>query len=201
MIFLYGWQEKQAQFLSCCSQVNPFNNTCMTASKGSTAPFFIEAGLVIFNRTSGSTSPNTTNTATVTVTATATPLNLPSGSSSVQNTSISSSSSKETAIGAGLGVTLGLGLLVTFGLLWKQRKHKQSLSKDVQTWEGKYWESVKTKTVYIREAEHRSVHQLDGRSLDGSDGQTHLPPQLEGWIPGEVDGTEIYGVKNKTGRI
>lgn len=97
-----------------------------------------------------------------------------------------------------MGVTLGLGLLVTLALLWKQRKHKQSLSKDVQTWEGKYRESVKTQTVYSTGTEHQSSHQPDARPLDELDSQRHLPSQLEGWTPGEIDGTQIYGMGKKT---
>ncbi|KAF6230559.1 hypothetical protein HO173_011096 [Letharia columbiana] len=210
LIFLAGYLQDKFKF--CCSQVILSNNTCNTTTKGSTAPFEIEAGLVILNRTSGSTSLNTTDAATVTVTATATAtatpmatvtaLTLPPNSSSFHNTSStspsSSSSSREAAIGAGMGVTLGLGLLVTLGLLWRLRKHKQILSKDIQTWEWKYSELMKAKTAIFAGAEHQPPHPLDCWNQDGLDGQPHLVPQLEGWKPDEIDGTEVYGLGNRT---
>ena len=185
--------------LFCCSQGNPFNNTCVTATKGSAAPFPIDVGLVIFNRTSGSTSPNITNAATVTVTATAaaalttvtttaTALAVASASDAPSNhitASSSSSSGKEAAIGAVVGGLLGVALLVTLVLLWRQKKQKQSLSDDVRMWENRYRESVTMKTEGFG---------------DGEEGQEHHPRQLEGWCPDEIDGTQIYEVANRPRR-
>ena len=182
LIFLAGYI--QEQFLFCCSQFNSSDNTCATATRRSYAPFPLEAGQVIFNRTSGSTSTDiadaaiVTKTATFTVHATATSsvtaaaLASPSKSPSVSNTSLSCSS-REAAVGAGLGVTLGLALLVALGLLWRQRKHKQSLRTDVQTWEWRYNE-LTTKVVTLSGTEHHQpIHQLPA------------------WTPGELDGQRV----------
>lgn len=176
----------QDQALFCCSQPNTTTNKCTVGTRGSTAPFYIEAGLVIFNRTSGSTSSNATNTGTVTVTATTTALTLPSNASSVHNTLSSLSSSREEAIGAGIGVPLGLALFIMLGLLWRQTRQKQGLRKDVQTWEGRYADLKNTKPVELGEAEHQPptvyppVHQLPGWSPDELDDQPdRLTHQLE----------------------
>ena len=162
------------------------------ATKGSYAPFSLEVGHVIFNRTSGSTSTNIANAVTVTETATftvhatatdtltATALASPSKSPSVSSTSLSCSN-REAAVGAGLGVTLGLALLVTLGLLWRQRKHKQSLRTDVQTWEWRYHE-LTTKVVTLSRDEHQPIHHSPAwtpRELDGR------PPSF----PSEMAGT------------
>ena len=193
----------------CCSQVEPSNNTCMIATKGSTSPFFIQAGLVIYNRTSGSTSLNNTSPTSVTITATATTTaaatattlasnitSFDSTSSSPLPSSTSSSSRKEAAIGAGVGGVLGLALFLALVLLWRQKKQKQGLSEDVQTWENRYRESVTIKTGVIGEAEHQGPHQLDGWNPGGKNSQPYLPHQVQGWSPDEIDGTQIYEVAN-----
>ena len=162
----------QDQWLSCCGPWS--NNTCDNATKGSNAPFFLEAGLVIFNRTSGSTSTNITVSATVTATTTftsivtAAALTSPSSSPSVSSTSLSCSN-KEAAVGAGLGVSLGLALLVALGLLWTQKKHKQSLRTNVQTWERRYSD-------------------LTTRAVTGSGAEPPQIHRLPNWIPDELDG-------------
>lgn len=185
--------------LFCCSQPNPFNNTCLNPTKGSTAPFPIDVGLVVFNRTSGSTLPNNTNDATVTVTATAaaapttitttitaTALALASPSDAPSNhtkaASWSSSSGKEAAIGAVVGGLLGLALLVTLVILLRQKKEKQRLSEDVQIWENRCRESMTMKT---------------GGFEDGKEGQPHVPHEVGGWRPNEIDGRQIYEVANR----
>lgn len=170
----------------CCSPVDSLNNTCVDITKGSAVPFFVPAGHVIFNRTSGSTSPNITNTATVTVTATTPALALTSNSSSVHVASSSSSSpsspsNEEVAIGAGMGVPLGLALLVTLGLLWRQRIYKQSLERDVQTWEGRYRELAKDKLVNVGGSKYQQPHELLDWHSDQLDCQpSELTYQLEG---------------------
>ena len=58
----------------CCSNIDLASNSCVTSTHGSSSPFTIEAGNVIFNRTNGSTSPNSTETSTVVVTSTVTAL-------------------------------------------------------------------------------------------------------------------------------
>ena len=194
--FLHYFQD---QWLFCCSAGDANNNSCQIATKGSTAPFPIEAGKVIFNRTSGSTSPNNTNTTpvtiTATVTATASAPALESSSLSANSTSSSSSSSSRTgtAVGAGVSGLLGLVLLVTLGLLWREKKHKEGFKKDAQTWEGKCGELVQTQNVFVETggAEHQPPHEFDGWSPNELYGEPPLPHQLEGWRPGEMDGTQV----------
>ena len=180
LIFLAGYIQDQFRF--CCSLFYPSNNTCAVATKGSYAPFPLEAGQVIFNRTSGSTSTNiaipvtVTKTASFTVHATATDtvtaaaLISPSKSPSVSSTSLSCSS-REAAVGAGLGGSLGLALLFTLGLLWRQRKHKQSLRTDVQTLEWRYHE-LTTRIVTLSGDEHQPIHHLPAWTPRELDGQT-----------------------------
>ena len=166
--------------LFCCSQFNVSTDTCTVGTKGSTAPFSLDAGLVIYNRTSGSTSPNITNAVTRTVTATAT--------SSASAYASSSSSGQEAAIGAGVGVPLGLALLVALALLLKQRGHKQILTKDVQTWKGKYEELKNTKAI---ESGHQPRQQFFSQRLGELEGHQHHPQQLQGWTPSEIEGTQL----------
>lgn len=187
--------------LFCCSQVDASNDTCMVGTEGSTAPFFIQAGLVIVNRTSGSTSLDNANTisATVTVTATATASAL--SSSSTKTAPSFSSSSKSVAIGAGVGGLLGLGLIVALGLLWIQRKHKRSLRNDALTWMGRYTELKET--VDLGRAEHHPPHQLDGLKTNELDARSHLPRQphssrqLECWTPEELHGAQIHELADR----
>ena len=199
--------------LFCCGNMNPFNNTCLTSSKGSFSPFFIEAGLVVFNRTSGSTSPNSTDTATIIITSTVTaaPFDVESvitttataKTATTSNppcdpvTSPSPSSRRDAAIAAGVSSSLGLGLFVACALLWKQRKQKQSLRKDAQIWKGKYSELMRIKTDGV---EQQLPSQLSGWTANGRHDQSHLPAHLEICRPSEIDGTQIYEVANRIGR-
>ena len=170
--------------LFCCSEFNVSTDTCTVGTKGSTAPFSLEAGLVIYNRTSGSTSPNITNAVTRTVTATAT-------SSASAYASSSSSSGQEAAIGAGIGVPLGLALVVALALLLKQRGHKQILTKDVQIWKGKYEELKNTKAIENGGPGHQPRQQLVSQRLGELEGHQHHPQQLQGWTPSEIEGTQL----------
>lgn len=212
-IHLLDVDNDKFRVLFCCSQVEPSNNTCMTATKGSTSPFFIPAGLVIFNRTSGSTFPNNTNNATVIITATATvmtttkilasspgPIESISSSVSVSPSSSRSSSTKEAAIGAGMGGALGIALLIALIMLWRLRKEKQGLTQNADTWERKYRDSMATKTSGLGGSHQQPQSEVHGLGLDTTDGQHHLAAQLEGWKPDEIDGTEIYEMANKTRR-
>lgn len=171
----------QGQWLSCCSTWK--DNTCDIATKGSNAPFFLEAGRVIFNRTSGSTSTNITELATVTLTTTftstvtAAALTSPSSSPSVSSTSLSCSN-KEAAVGAGLGVSLGLALIFALGLLWRQRKHKQGLSADAQKQECRYNEMM-PRVMTVSGAQHQQTQQLPAWIPDELDGRPRsFPPEM-----------------------
>ena len=88
---------------------------------------------------------------------------------------------------------LGLILLVTLGLLWRERKHKQSFRKDAHTWEGKYTELAQTQNVLvdIGGAQHQRPQQLDSWNLKELHGKQLPPPQLEGWRPSEMEGTRV----------
>ena len=114
----------------CCGTGNASNLTCDNESNGSNKAFQVPTGLVINNRTSGSTGPNDTTPsspgAATTVTA------------SPSSSATKSSSSTEAAIGAGVGVPLGIALLGALALLWRQRAHEQTLKKKVEAWEEKY---------------------------------------------------------------
>ena len=171
--------------LFCCSQFNVSTDTCTVGTKGSTAPFSLDAGLVIYNRTSGSTSSNITNAVTRTVTATVT--------SSASAHASSSSSGQEAAIGAGVGVPLGLALLVALALLLKQRGHKRRLAKDVQTWKEKYEELKNTNAIESGGPGHQPRQQLVVQGLGELEGQQHhpQPQQLQGWTPDEIEGTQV----------
>ena len=122
----------------CCGQVEKFNNTCITATRESKAAFFIEAGLMIFNRMSGSTSPQhkyrlsySHNRSNCRGQRIRIRIKFPLQPQYVIVIVIEKR--REAAMGAGMGGLLGFILLVTLGFLWRERKHKQSLKKDVQT--------------------------------------------------------------------
>ena len=91
---------------------------------------------------------------------------------------------------------LGIALFLALVLLWKQKRQKQSLSEDVQTWENRYRESVMTKTNVVAEAEHQTPQLLDGWNPGGKDSPPHFAHQVQGWSPDEIDGTQIYEVAN-----
>lgn len=67
----------------CCGLGNSVTNECFNSTRGSSTPFPVQAGRVIFNRASGSTSPNTSETVSVYVTVTASDFALPSTSDTV----------------------------------------------------------------------------------------------------------------------
>lgn len=99
-----------------------------------------------------------------------------------------------------MGGALGLALLIALGLLWRQRKQKQGLTKDVNTWEGKYRDSMATKTSGLGGVDHQPGSEVHGWGPGRTDGQHHLVGQLEGWKPDEIDGAEKYEIANKTRR-
>ena len=106
--------------LFCCgSGYNNTTNECETETHDSSAPFHLDPSEIIYDRSSGSTGPNSTTTqvtqashATVTVTATATV------TPTLQN-------DHDLAIGLGVGLPLGLLVLVTSSLLWRQLRQQK----------------------------------------------------------------------------
>ena len=184
-IHLINYFHNQPVF--CCGVGFANNNTCLKPTNGSTATFFIKAGLVIFNRTSGSTSPNDTDTTPVTVTATVTTAGPVSASTSLSTTRASSSSSSRTgtAVGAGVSGALALLLLVTLAFLLREKRHKQSFKKDAKTWEVKYADMVQSQKILVESTgvEHRPPQPFNGSELHG---ESRLPHQLDGWNPSEL---------------
>ena len=181
----------------CCGPGNSSTNTCFRATRGSYTPFHVEAGRVIFNRTSGSTSPNssdivtvtvtTSGTAlpyssivTVTVTSTAAPSTIAATLSNLTACHDSSSSSNKS-IAIGVGASLGLALLSVLVLMWRQRTRELGARKEVRTWEQKYDELKKEKR----------------RDFIGSEGQIH-ELGYESWRPDEIDGRPIHEMAGVT---
>ena len=189
-IFPFGVLDDQ--FLFCCSQSDPSNNTCLIPTKGSNAPFSVNAGRVIFNRTSGSTFPNNTNTATVTVTAAATGTVSAAALASALNCP-SSSSRREIAIGTGIGVPLGLAFLIALTLLWRQSGRIWDLTKDVQAWERRYQDSTNVTTRKLDGAEYQAPYQLDGWTPNELDSQATSSGR-----PDEIDGRPVLQMEDKT---
>ena len=190
----------QNQWVSCCGPGFANNNTCSNPTKGSTTPFFIEDGLVIFNRTSGSTSPNNTETTLVTVTATVTtagPVSVstslsttrPSSSLSLSSSSQSSSSSRTgTVVGAGVSGALALLLLVTLGLLLREKKHKESFKKDAETWKMRHADMVQSQKILVNSSmnEREPRQPSDDWNFSELHGESQLPHQLDGWDLSEL---------------
>ena len=154
----------------CCGNLDPANNTCLTSTHGSSAPFYIEPGPVIYNRTSGSTSPNSTQITTVVLTSTATACS--------QSSHITSSSRRDIAIASSVSAVLGLALLVTLVFFWRLRNQRQAVSRDVQTWKQKYSDLMDTQAATVGVAQHQTPHQLHGWHPEELDDQPHVLAQL-----------------------
>ena len=91
---------------------------------------------------------------------------------------------------------LGLAFLIALALLWKQGKHKRSLSKDVRTWQQKY-----TELKMIADLEqHQPSHQLHGWKPGELDGRQHLGRPLWDGERGEVEGGQVYEMADRAGR-
>ena len=74
------------------------------------------------------------------------------------------------------------------------------MRKDVLVWEEKYSELKKIHTVNLGGAGVQSHVHSDGWVSGYLNGQAHLPAQLDGWPPRELDGTQIHELANCTGR-
>ena len=190
----------------CCGPLKS-SNTCKQSTRGTFTPFKLNAGRVVFNRTSGSIYPNTSDTTTVTATSTttltttATPAtNLttcPNPSTATPATNLttcpnpSTSSNKVTAVGAGVSIPLGLALLGASGLLWSQRSRAR---REARVWEEKY-------DKLRKEQQHGgSAGCVEGpiQELGGSVGSVEGPTQeLGGWRPDEIDGRLVYEIAGR----
>ena len=179
----------------CCADIDSSSNQCSISTRGSRAPFRGPAGKVIFNRTTGSTSPNSMDVITVTVSSS----NLVSATvSSAATATVSSatapltittnpsnppvyansppSSEKSTKVGLEVGVPLGLAFLGTLGLLWRQRTRELGARTEARTWKEKYDELKKEKRRDVTVVEEQ-MHELH-----------------ESWRPNEIGGRHFYEV-------
>ncbi len=120
--------------LFCCGPGFSNNNTCKISTYNSFEPFGVAAGKVIFNRTSGSTSPNITAT---TLFTTPTAIILPSTNTPSANPKIKSNQNTEVAI-AGVGIPLGLALLLVSGFLFSERRRRQILQREIDVWQQRH---------------------------------------------------------------
>ena len=161
----------------CCGPGDSSINACVNGTEGSTDPFPVQAGRVIFNRTSGSIYPNSTNITTVTLLSTAAPSTTatPITGSTICHNSTSSSNSL-AAVGSGVGVPLGLALFGVLGLLWRQRR-------EARVWKVKYDELRREKRGDSINIEERNVQELPH----------------ECWRPDEIDGRLVYEVAGRMG--
>ena len=101
-----------------------------------------------------------------------------------------------------MSALLGVAFLISLALLWRQGKGKRRLRKEVQVWEGKYWELFDTRTsAPPGGAEPQPMHQLVGWGPSEIGGQSSLSHQLEGRNIGEIDGVQVDKVAGKTGQV
>ena len=166
----------------CCGPGNSSSGACTYKTQGSFAPFPVHAGRVIFNRTSGSTSPNNSDTSTVTISsaaASSTIATLSSDSTVCHN--MPSSSNKPTKVGVGVGVPFGLAFFGALGLLWRQRVRELGARREAHDLGEKYDALMKEKRGNLTSAEyymHKLGHEqskpneIDGRSIYEAEGRT-----------------------------
>jgi len=153
--------------LFCCGPGFSNNKTCKISTYNSFEPFGVAAGKVIFNRTSGSTSPNITATTLVT---TPTATILPSTNTPSANPKIKSNQNTEVAIGAGVGIPLGLALLLVSGLLFSERRRRQILQREIDVWQQRHGDRTLStmkqsseidKTLHPKQPLGRQFNELD----------------------------------------
>ena len=158
--------------LFCCglNSSNCANDTCYTSTQGSNAPFPVDQARVIFDRTSGSTSPNDTTAvfpSTVTL-AGATIHSVTTSTATAPGTAASPPLTvhREITVGVAVGVSWGMTLLGSAAMLWRQRREARGLREEKKDWEEKYvallesrWES-KPKTQRSENVPHHSGERL-----------------------------------------
>ena len=136
---------------------------------------------MIFNRTTGSTSPNNPNNRDVlTVTVSASTIVTTTVSSTIAPSnptayaSLTPSSDESIKVGLGVGLPLGLAFLGLLALLWRQRSRELGARTEAHTWREKYEE--------LREEQR-------GESTSG-EGQ--VQELHENCRPSEIDGSHFY---------
>ncbi len=124
--------------LFCCGlgYFDSTNGTCYNSTRGSNAPFPVDQGRVIFNRSSGSTLPNDTSTIISTVTLAASTIrsvtSVVTTAAATTRTAASSppTSHRETTVGVAVGVPLGIALFAVGGMLWGQKRKADGLMRE-----------------------------------------------------------------------
>ena len=159
--------------LFCCGDgyFDSSSGTCVNSTRGSDAPFPIDQGHVIFNRSSGSTSPN--NTATVTSTVTLAGVTMKSVTTTATTAAGTAASppltrDREATVGVAVGVPLGIALLGFVGMLWRQKKEAIGLRKEKKNWEEKYIALLESKmeTQRSQNVPHSSSERLTRYQLE-----------------------------------
>ena len=69
----------------------------------------------------------------------------------------------------------------------------QNLTKDIRVWEGKYQDSINTKTIKLNGTEYQSPQQLEGWTPNELDGQTASSRR-----PNEIDGRQVLQMEDRT---
>lgn len=128
----------------------------MDSTRGSNAPFLLDQGHVIFNRSSGSTSPNSTATVTSTVTlagatvkSVTTTATIAAGTAALR----SPTSDREATVGVAVGVPLGIGIVGCVGMLLRQKREAKRLREEKRNWEARYDAILKSKMETPRSEE------------------------------------------------
>ena len=184
----------------CCGfGYDPASNQCMNSTQGSFAPVNVTTGKVIYNRTSGSISPNITDSVVSAVTITATSTALATGTifaTVATHTALPSgalSSGGAAALGAGLGIPLGLALLGALGMLWREKRNSKDLKRHVDACRRAETAAISAPrllshdrsnlvTIYKeRQPRDATMHYGDGSKEPG-------PQQLETFHSYEMDG-------------
>ena len=194
---IYPFQDDSSY---CCGPGNSSTNECITKTRGSSHPFPVKAGKVIFSRPSASTSSTGSQTATATVSSAATstgagelalstvistaaPPTAAATSSNLTTCPNSRPSSKEpVVVGVTLGVLLGLALLGAAALIWRQRSRELEARREVSDWQEKY-------NVLRDMKKGEWTGGVERQTQEIGDGF---------WIPPEVDGRMVYEVATTT---
>ena len=158
----------------CCQgSFNSSDSTCGTSTRGNNSLFAVDPGYIIFNRSSGSTSPNDTATVTSTVTLTGATVEsvtvTPTATAAGTAAPPLPTSNREATVGMAVGLPLGIALLGFVGLLWRLRRETTRLRKDKEKWEEKYIALLESKRELSR----------SGIVTHGPDERLIRPHQLE----------------------
>lgn len=144
----------------------------MDSSRGSDAPFPLDEGYVIFNRSSGSTSPNSTaivrSTVTLagaTVQSVTTTATIAAGTAALR----SPISDRGSTVGVAVGIPLGIGIVGCVGMLLRQKREANRLREEKRDWEARYDALLKSRMETLRSEEiphsWQRCHQLEDATM------------------------------------